>query len=400
MNLWVGLLWIFIYILFFLNEYNITMDLPHLNQRKKSLAAAFIKTGIFALGWFLNLPLFCIYIFMILGYGMTFSHLFGKQRMKFLFWVNFSGICFLSVHLICLSAVSLFTSRMLRDVYQRSEAYLLVLFVTLLLLLSIGNLLRKNGGITRRAKLLTSDEKRFGQLILFEWYALAYLLFDSIPFMLELPYILLSLFLIGSCFLLLLQLMLVLAHTYRIIKKACYEAEYYRLEEERASHVKRQMTLHKLAYMDGLTGVFTRRYAIEMLESMHRDQMDVTIAYIDVNGLKKVNDTLGHPEGDNYLKTIANSLNASLSKSDILSRIGGDEFLIVSNSLDMADMEATLEQINRRLLEQEQAGYRPSFSYGVVSALHSKVFDLDELLMESDRKMYNYKTKFKREGFQ
>ena len=99
---------------------------------------------------------------------------------------------------------------------------------------------------------------------------------------------------------------------------------------------------------------------MEMLESMQKDRLDVTVAYIDVNGLKMVNDTLGHPEGDQYLKIIANSLNESLNKSDILARVGGDEFLIVSNSTEKDALESMLSKVNERLKDMGREGYRPS----------------------------------------
>lgn len=149
-------------------------------------------------------------------------------------------------------------------------------------------------------------------------------------------------------------------HTYRIIEKAYDKAEYFRLEEERDDHVKHQMSLQKLAYIDGLTGAFTRRYAMEMLESMQKDRLDVTAAYIDVSGMKMANDTLGHPEGGQYLKIIANSLNESLNKSDILARISGDEFLIVSNSTEKDALESMLSKVIERLKTAGREGYRPS----------------------------------------
>ena len=105
-------------------------------------------------------------------------------------------------------------------------------------------------------------------------------------------------------------------NTYRIIEKAHYEAEYYRL--------------------------------------------DVTAAYIDVSGLKMANDTLGHPEGGQYLKIIANSLNESLNKIDILARIGGDELLIVSNSTEKETLESMLSKIIECRTTAGREGYRPS----------------------------------------
>lgn len=392
-------LWIVIYVLLYLHESK-AVHMPGIKEeesgtRTEYALRAFVKAGILFLGWYVHLPLFIVYLLILCGYGMTFRSIRTRNKMDLFFWGNFFSICFTAVHLICLAVISMVTGYMLRDVYLNHMTFLLSMVMTLLIL-NLAHILWKRQAFVEWITLLTSDDKRFNQLVSFEWYAVGYLLFDSISCVFVLPYFLLSVFLIGSCILLIIQFILFLVHTYRIIEKAHYEAEYYRLEEERADHVKRQMSLQKLAYIDSLTGAFTRRYAMEMLESMQKDRLDVTVAYIDVNGLKMVNDTLGHPEGDQYLKIIANSLNESLNKSDILARVGGDEFLIVSNSTEKDALESMLSKVNGRLKDMGREGYRPSFSYGTVSASHHEPFDLDALLRESDRRMYDHKMQFKK----
>ncbi|MCD7968048.1 MAG: GGDEF domain-containing protein [Clostridiaceae bacterium] len=394
-----ALLWIVIIFLLYMNELRID-QLPGIGEgetgtKVEYMIRSFVKAGILFSGWYIHLPLFIVYLLIFCGYGMTFWSIGKRSRLNLFFWMNFFSVCFIAVNLISMAAVSLVTGSMLRDVYL-SNTYCVITLCITLIMIHLMNKLWKKKIFADWITLLTSDEKRFNQLIFFEWYALGYLIFDSTSCVFVLPYSLLSVFLIGSCILLMIQFILFLAHTHRIIEKAHYEAEYYRLEEERAEHVKRQMILQKLAYIDGLTGAFTRRYAMEMLESMQKDGLEVTVAYIDVNGLKKVNDTLGHQEGDRYLKLIADSLNESLNKSDILSRIGGDEFMIVSNSAEKEGLESMLKKVNELLGTAGREGYRPSFSYGVVSAPHKEPFDLEELLRESDRRMYVNKMQFKR----
>ena len=394
-----ALLWIVIIFLLYMNELRID-QLPGIGEgetgtKVEYMIRAFVKAGILFSGWYIHLPLFIVYLLIFCGYGMTFWSIGKRSRLNLFFWMNFFSVCFIAVNLISMAAVSLVTGSMLRDVYL-SNTYCIIALCITLIMIHLMNMLWKKKIFADWITLLTSDEKRFNQLIFFEWYALGYLIFDSTSCVFVLPYSLLSVFLIGSCILLMIQFILFLAHTHRIIEKAHYEAEYYRLEEERAEHVKRQMILQKLAYIDGLTGAFTRRYAMEMLESMQKDGLEVTVAYIDVNGLKKVNDTLGHQEGDRYLKLIADSLNESLNKSDILSRIGGDEFMIVSNSAEKEGLESMLKKENELRGTAGREGYRPSFSYGVVSAPHKEPFDLEELLRESDRRMYVNKMQFKR----
>lgn len=395
-------LWIVIGILCYFNERSIYGNLLEQSENKEHtqrncILFSVLGTGILFTVGALRIPLPLLYLLVLMGYGLTFWSMRRESRLHFIFWVNAFGIGFFTLHLISMAVVSLISRNMLKDVYGKGSMYMLSLLLTLILMNLVG-LLWKNKTLVERMNRLMSDDKRFRQIILFEYYALVYLLFDSIPCLFTLPYFLLSIFLIGSCILLLFQLFLFVVHTYRIVDKAHCEAEYYRLEAERAEHIKKQMILHKLAYMDSLTGTFTRRYAMEMLESMYRDQLDVTIAYIDVNGLKKVNDTLGHSEGDCYLKQVANCLNESLSKSEILARIGGDEFLVVSNSVQQEQMQELLKKVNIRLRLEAGEQYIPSFSYGVVAASYADAYSLDQLLKESDRRMYEYKTEFKKQG--
>lgn len=397
-----GLLWIAIYVLHYSSEWYIHSKLldeaGHGGSRKRDcLILAFLKTGILLMGAQLHMPLPILYVWLLLGYGLTFLKLLRKNKLRFCFWLAFYAICFIALHLIGLGVLSLAAQDILLEIYRNDITYL-VAFLAPLIFMQFLNLLWRQRSVIRKLSLLTKDERRFRQLIYFEGYALVYLFFDSIPILFELPYLMLSIFLTGSCILLLLQFFLFLSHTYTIAEKAHYEAEYHKLEEEREEYIKRKMILHNLAYMDGLTGAFTRRYAMEMLESMQKDQMKVTVAYIDVNGLKRVNDTWGHLQGDQYLKKVANCLNDNLHKSDILARIGGDEFLVVSSNAGCKKMEEMLEKANMELMERDEDGYRPSFSYGVAAGSCERPFVTEELLRESDHRMYEYKTRYKEGG--
>lgn len=345
--------------------------------------------------WMFQLPVFLLYILLFLSYNITFCTIYRESKPQFFFWTYIHFIIIMSLHLICLSAVSLLSAQSLRDTYLDKGSCLLVMILTVGLMNLIEYVFLKKD-VHKSIRIMTSDTVRFRQLIHFEWYAAVYLLFDSIPCAFYLPYDILSVFLIGSCILLFLQMLLFLLYTCRIIEKAHYEAEYYRLEQERSNHVKKEMELQKLAYMDSLTGTFTRRFAMQMLESMQKDLKRVAIAYIDVNGLKKINDTLGHNEGDRYLIAIANSLNQGLQKNDVLARIGGDEFLIVSPDTSEKDLGILLENINQAAGQTKIGGFTPSFSFGTAESVEGSGFNIEALLQESDRRMYAYKTEYKK----
>lgn len=92
--------------------------------------------------------------------------------------------------------------------------------------------------------------------------------------------------------------------------------------------------LENLAYYDPLTNLANRKFFMEQLEqatsSGKRSGRGFALMFIDLDGFKHINDTLGHAEGDNLLKQIAHNLRAALRESDIVARLGGDEFTVLS----------------------------------------------------------------------
>lgn len=107
--------------------------------------------------------------------------------------------------------------------------------------------------------------------------------------------------------------------------------------------------------------------------------------------LKKVNDQLGHCEGDRYLVTVAHLLNSVLRKKDTLARIGGDEFLIISQELSGAKMRGMLKQMNEQISRLNDRGYIPSFSFGITDVEEGELASPEDLLRRADSLMYQYK---------
>jgi diguanylate cyclase (GGDEF)-like protein len=94
----------------------------------------------------------------------------------------------------------------------------------------------------------------------------------------------------------------------------------------------------KEAITDGLTGLYTIRYfqerLTEELNHAKRRKTGIALAMIDADNFKTLNDTLGHPEGDKCLKTLADIMRKFTRESDLVCRIGGDEFVIILKEID------------------------------------------------------------------
>ena len=153
--------------------------------------------------------------------------------------------------------------------------------------------------------------------------------------------------------------------------------------------------LQTLLLTDDLTGLPNRRafltLAEQQLKMCRRTGGRLLLAFIDVDGLKQINDTFGHVEGDHALLDAAHVLRESFRRSDILARLGGDEFVAVG--IDVADRstEVLPHRIRERLaVLNTRPGRQYSLSLSVGVSLYGAERDgsIEEFLAGADRKIY------------
>ena len=147
--------------------------------------------------------------------------------------------------------------------------------------------------------------------------------------------------------------------------------------------------LKYLGTHDVLTGVYNRAYFAEELNRLGRGRrFPVSLIMADLNGLKQVNDTLGHAEGDKLIRRAAEVLQASVRVEDLVTRTGGDEFAII---LPATADEAAAEAVARvhKLVELNNKFYgAPELSLSVGTATGQAGANLTDVLREADDKMY------------
>jgi len=153
--------------------------------------------------------------------------------------------------------------------------------------------------------------------------------------------------------------------------------------------------LVKLASQDGLTGLPNRRRTAELATAALADatatQTPLTIAIIDMDHFKIINDRCGHATGDFVLKEFARVGRESLRESDVLGRWGGEEFLLVMPGATLEFAMASLERMRTLVfgirLPASGAGMRVSLSAGLATSLrHGR--SLDEMIARADSALY------------
>lgn len=152
--------------------------------------------------------------------------------------------------------------------------------------------------------------------------------------------------------------------------------------------------LERSAYIDSLTNLGNRGGLDHHVDQLWLKGTPFTCAYIDIDHLKHCNDKFGHAEGNRYILGICRALTEAMEHDEMLFRIGGDEFVLVSPTTGEAELEQRLERTRTDLVEATSDGKAPmiaSFSFGCSHVDPLAGDTRRQMTMDADRKMYRYK---------
>ncbi len=179
---------------------------------------------------------------------------------------------------------------------------------------------------------------------------------------------------------------------------ATYGDELSAIRQENLQLKMQIAELERLVRVDTLTPLYNRRHFMDILDRWiwraHRYGEDSGLLFIDVDQLKNVNDALGHNAGDYMLVAIAEVLKIGVRRSDIVARIGGDEFGILLEKVDTASLPFKAQKITQAVaaaaLSYEGVDIQAGVSVGY--AMIEPNVSAAEILMRADKAMYAEKT--------
>lgn len=165
----------------------------------------------------------------------------------------------------------------------------------------------------------------------------------------------------------------------------------YLLAEIKQSHEREK----SLARTDKLTGLWNRFYFLELLnweiKRFQREPRSFTLAYIDVDNFKNVNDTWGHNRGDKLLVSIAKILKTNVRQIDIIARLGGDEFVILLPETNQQTGKVVLQRVQQCLFNMiELPSLSIGFSIGAIT-FYCLPKSINEIIEKTDQLMYEVK---------
>ena len=152
-----------------------------------------------------------------------------------------------------------------------------------------------------------------------------------------------------------------------------------------------KIQIERLSYRDSLTGVYNRRFfEAELKRAAQPDHLPLSLIVADIDGLKEVNDTLGHLAGDQLIVQTVHAIQAALRQADVVARAGGDEFAVILRNTSEAAAKTIVRRMAEKCAETIVDGRPLSCSFGCAE-MRSADQDINTILAEADRRMYEEK---------
>lgn len=155
---------------------------------------------------------------------------------------------------------------------------------------------------------------------------------------------------------------------------------------------------------DIMTGIYNRRTGFEKLallsKNVEKNKSTISVCFIDINGLKEVNDHLGHDAGDELILTITTVIKNNIRENDFVARLGGDEFLIIFEGLDETASELVWQRIVgefETINQNDKRLYIISVSHGIEVFIGGSNEYIDTIINLADEKMYQEKKVLKKD---
>jgi diguanylate cyclase (GGDEF)-like protein len=163
--------------------------------------------------------------------------------------------------------------------------------------------------------------------------------------------------------------------------------------EKRVNEKTEELKYH--TSMDELTNTYNRKMGLKMLKNhfdlSRRHKNSLSVCLIDLNGLKCVNEKFGRPKGDELIRDVSEMLRSSIRESDMISRMGGDEFLTVLPECDTVGARIVMRRLRDKIKaynEDSQKNYSASINFGISESSYSDNKTVEYLLSEAENKRY------------
>lgn len=182
-------------------------------------------------------------------------------------------------------------------------------------------------------------------------------------------------------------------NTFSMIWQGCHA--FAHVVKDITDEKQKTQILAAKAYHDYSTGLYNRWFFRKYMKDFLKEKKAAVFCYLDIDGLKYVNDHFGHLAGDEYIRRFVCAVQKQFPNTVMFARVGGDEFTLLVQEYRAAQVDEKLQKALRTLKISSKNEYPASFSYGLVEIRREEEYILDELIEQADRAMYRVKKRNK-----
>ncbi len=355
-----------------------------------------VNTGALLLYDLTDLPFFPVYFIGILILVLEYSFLSKASMRQKAFGASVFFFHISVIHVLVIALYSSFRNLSVIDLFENAAFYYQTWILTLSLLLVILLIVSKKLNINDIKKI--SDTKPYSKISTIITISIISLLALESYFLIQ-PSELekYELYAIGTSAFCTLLFYYFFLYSINFVKLYMYKRKNDKIKDSHSELLSEKHKLEQEISRDSLTQLFTKSFIQKTLEvTCSLPNSKFAVLFVDINGLKKVNDTYGHEVGDVYICSVAEAIKQAMRKDDIAARIGGDEFLILLNNLTKDDVSIIISRINEYIEAQnEKVEYQVAVSIGstyVDSEIEKKTFE--QIVKEADAQMLKEKKNF------
>ncbi len=339
-------------------------------QKNKVLIAilAIINTSIVVIYFNIQVPLYLFYLLICIVLGIEFRIVSGASFLQSFCGANIFSIHIATVHIPIVVLCSYILKRPPIDITVLNDATRAITCLILCILIVALWLVNKVLGV-ESIQQVTSAPK-YSILLLVATFT--YVFFNSLItafLVVNEQHDIQLLLAISMAMFTLLSFYFVFIYSIHIVDISFYkrQSDFALREQEKMAQIKDELS--KKLIRDDLTGVYNRKYIMNLLQQLIDDTNSLfSVLFVDINALKYINDTLGHDVGDQLILKITKAITDSVRAEDFISRIGGDEFLVVLQDSAFRDTEQVINRIKSSIAAQnEKEDYLISASIGFIT---------------------------------
>ncbi|MGL5972191.1 MAG: GGDEF domain-containing protein [Oscillospiraceae bacterium] len=342
--------------------------------------------------YLLSVPMNIRYLAIFILVFIEMDFVYTSKKRHALFFSSFYALTVIFMDLLVISILSKILSMSLHEFYKDKDLYSIKVFFTFSFCTILIKVFKKFF-TPDDIKAVIYNKKQCLNMNLVMCFILSYLFFDAYMLGYDGSFSIQYLFIIAVLIVSFILFIATFCNSVKISKLSHFRDKLGHLERTYEENFENSNKLKDLAFKDNLTGCLTRDYAMDYIDKlMGNCNYPFCIIYIDLDNLKHINDTLGHIEGDDYIRIISSIIISEIKDMGVLSRIGGDEFLSIINGAREIDSLKILKKVECALnIAKETKCYDMAISYGVVEINETNTLSRDDMIKSADELMYKMK---------